>query len=430
MIGRSPTIHPGDVRLVHAVVPPAKHPLWQLRNVVVFSKSPVGRPLQSMLSGGDLDGDLYTIYQDPHLYPKRIESPGRYKNVPPRSLPKSCTHYDLADFFVDYIINDQVGLVSTFHLHISDRSELHSLDPDCIKLAQLHAKAVDYRKTGQAVHRKEVPMPPFNAKKPDFLAQRPAGPNIYASPRALGQLYRAIPEQITDTPFSTQPAWARGESNPSALSKILKCSGKSDDILSILSTLAQKYPQIMPEGLRLVQMQEHFRPLLETFVFELSKLAAWIPESRTETEWLSEEEILIGTQVMACKAKQLKRRQERLTSSTAELFPILRAQLQLIAGNNRVETGTIRPDTRQTQSSVNGKGKSAANIPGKDETLHFAGYAQVMPAEPQRRPAPRIVVVDGERVVLRERHDPAGSPSPWSDDSDTEYGSTTTLPSA
>lgn len=284
MVGRSPTIHPGDVRVVSAVKPQPGHPLLQLRNVIVFSKSPFGRPLQSILSGGDLDGDIYTIYEDKDLFPTRTESPGQYKSVPPRSLARPCTFEDLADFFVDYVINDQVGLVSTFHLHIADTSPLHSLDPDCIKLAQLHAKAVDYRKTGQAVHRRDVPMPPFNSPRPDFLAQRPAGPGIYSSTRALGKLFRAIPEQSTDTPYGSQPAWSRGETSQSALSRILKQPGKADDIVLILTTLAEKFPQIKPKGLRLVQMQVQFRPLLTSFVYHLSRLAAWIPESRIEAE--------------------------------------------------------------------------------------------------------------------------------------------------
>lgn len=421
MIGRSPTIHPGDVRIVTAVKPPPTHPLRQLRNVVVFNKHPHGRPLQSMLSGADFDGDIFTIYEDKQLFPKQMASPGVYKNTPPRALARPCTFEDLADFFVDFVINDQIGLVSTFHLHIADQSELHSLDPDCVKLAQLHAKAVDYRKTGQAVHRKDVPMPPLNSLRPDFLAQRPVGQGIYASSRALGKLFRAIPEHTTDTPFGAQPSWAtETQGKQSALSSILKQPGKADDIVDILTMLTQKFPQIMPEGLRLKQMQAHYRPLLSSFVSHLSRLAAWIPESRTETEWLSEEEILVGTQVMATKAKQLKRRQERLTASTAELFPTLRAQLLLIASDDTVETSTIRP-TQDTDAGGRNKGKSkstgSTTIPGREraETVHFTGYVQLV-KEPVRKPQARIVVVDGERVLLKEKPGASGTHSPQSDD--------------
>lgn len=269
-------------------------------------------------------------------------------------------------------------------------------------------------------------MPPFGTPRPDFLAQRPAGPGIYPSTRALGQLFRAIPEQQTDTPFGAQPSWNGGD-RQSALSNILKQPGKSDDLLAILSALAQKYPQIMPQGLRLVQMQEPFRPLMLSFVYHLSRLAAWIPESRTETEWLSEEEILIGTQVMATKAKQLKRRQERLTASTAELFPILKAQMQLIASDESVITSTIRPSTTEERdadvravpgSAPSAKKKAKGKSKAQDEPegiKHFVGYTQL--AEPPQRST--IIVVNGERVVLREKPSASGTPrSPWSDDRD------------
>lgn len=307
---------------------------------------------------------------------------------------------------------------------------MHSFDPDCIKLAQLHAKAVDYRKTGQAVHRRDVPMPPFGVSRPDFLCQRPAGPGIYPSSRALGQLFRAIPEQLTDMPHGPQPAWIN-EGRQSALSDILRQPGKSDDILSILTILAQKYPQIMPEGLQLEAFKEPFWPLLASFVYHLSRLAAWIPESRTETEWLSEEEILVGTQVMAAKAQQLKRRQERLTASTSELFPILKAQMQLLAEDENVKTSTIMmtggenqpvnqlPRTVPGAGPSNGKGKGKAVAPptmptGRDGTVHFSGLTRLV--ETPRRA--KIAVVDGERVVLRAQTSTTNTPAGWSDDED------------
>lgn len=59
-VTRSPAMHPGDVQLVQAVEPPKNSPLWDLTNCVVFS-SKGERDLPSMLSGGDLDGDLFNI---------------------------------------------------------------------------------------------------------------------------------------------------------------------------------------------------------------------------------------------------------------------------------------------------------------------------------------------------------------------------------
>lgn len=60
VVTRSPALHPGDIQLVNAVDVPQHSPLRQLSNVVVFSKWGA-RDLPSMLSGGDLDGDLYNV---------------------------------------------------------------------------------------------------------------------------------------------------------------------------------------------------------------------------------------------------------------------------------------------------------------------------------------------------------------------------------
>ena len=57
---------------------------------------------------------------------------------------------DGVDFFLDYISSDLVGIIATRHLQIADQEYLGTLHPDCLKLAQLHSKAVDYPKTGYA----------------------------------------------------------------------------------------------------------------------------------------------------------------------------------------------------------------------------------------------------------------------------------------
>jgi len=68
---QSPALHPDDVQLVQAVILPQSSALWNLRNCIVFSQNGL-RDLPSMLSGGDLDGDLYNIIYDEQLMGKRI----------------------------------------------------------------------------------------------------------------------------------------------------------------------------------------------------------------------------------------------------------------------------------------------------------------------------------------------------------------------
>jgi len=64
-------MHPGDVQVVNAVNVPEHSPLKQLRNVVVFSQHGA-RDIPSMLSGGDLDGDLYSKSETRERQDRRV----------------------------------------------------------------------------------------------------------------------------------------------------------------------------------------------------------------------------------------------------------------------------------------------------------------------------------------------------------------------
>lgn len=202
LIGRSPTVDPGDVAMVNCVQPPKGHPLLQLRNVIVFDTCSRSQPLPSRLGGGDLDGDLYTIYDDARLYPT-IPQPDViiHTKTDPRCVAHECGPHDLAFFFADFMLNDIIGLVSYLHLRISDDSDLGSNDEDCKTLAKLHSVAVDFKKSGVPVPRDDLPVVHGHCV-PDFLAQgeKREGQLVYPSSKALGYLFRAVSWNETDTP--------------------------------------------------------------------------------------------------------------------------------------------------------------------------------------------------------------------------------------
>ena len=326
LIGRSPTIHPGDTRMITAVVPPKSHPLHQLRNVIVFSCKGEGRSLPSMLGGGDLDGDIYSLYEEPLLFPDRNLSPGEYKQATDKQLNRRTTVEDLADFFTDYMINDQLGIVSHLHLFISDVSELHSFDPDCRKLAQLHSMAVDFVKTGQPVRRRDMPPVPPGLSRPDYLAQNDNLPGVYRSKRALGYLYREINWRSTDMPKGPTQLWTETDANG-----VPVVTTKESDYVMVLELLAKRHPYVRPPTPQdVVALGERYRPLLESFVYHLSRVAAWVPENQSTGDWLSEEEIVLGTPVMKTSSK-LTRWLDKLQSVTSELVPILKHQLTAIS---------------------------------------------------------------------------------------------------
>ncbi|EGP83253.1 RNA-directed RNA polymerase [Zymoseptoria tritici IPO323] len=222
IVTRSPAMHPGDVQIVNAVDVPQGSPLRQLSNVVVFSQHG-DRDLPSMLSGGDLDGDIYNVIWLPQLVPEVTYDAADYPKVPTEELDRDVNRKDMSDFFVKFMESDQLGMICTAHLQIADQRERGVLDPDCIKLSAMASTAVDFSKTGIPVNLAQ--MPRYDRCKPDFMAPSPRvivseqgyiafededededvafegidterrSYRFYRSDKALGHLFRAIDER-------------------------------------------------------------------------------------------------------------------------------------------------------------------------------------------------------------------------------------------
>lgn len=159
LITRSPALHPGDIQYVEMVTPPKGHPLLQLRNCIVFSQQG-SRDLPSKLSGGDLDGDLYSIIWDPDAVPKRHFEPADYPRANPEPLDREVSQEDMADFFIDFMKSDVLGLIANRHQIYADMRDTGTTDPECINLAEMHSSAVDYSKTGIPVEAHRIPKAP------------------------------------------------------------------------------------------------------------------------------------------------------------------------------------------------------------------------------------------------------------------------------
>lgn len=159
LVTRSPALHPGDIQYVNMRTPPPGHPLRNLRNCIAFSQRG-HRDLPSMLSGGDLDGDLYNIIWDKAAAPKRTFKAADYPRVTPEPLGRPVERKDMANWFVDFMKSDVLGLIATRHLILSDQDPVGTLGKDCLKLAGLHSTAVDFSKTGVAVEPRDIPKAP------------------------------------------------------------------------------------------------------------------------------------------------------------------------------------------------------------------------------------------------------------------------------
>ena len=116
-----------------------------LPNIELFTK---------WCAGGDLDGDFYTVIWDKELIPPRTCDPAEYPK--PRVKQKKVLEYpkDVANFFVDYMALDVIGLIDTSWRACAELNGLDASIGKCRELAALHAIAIDFAKTGNVQIRK------------------------------------------------------------------------------------------------------------------------------------------------------------------------------------------------------------------------------------------------------------------------------------
>lgn len=199
LVGRNPSLHPGDLRVVQAVNVPALH---HLRDVVVFPLNGE-RDIPSMCSGGDLDGDDFFVIWDQNLRPPEWNcEPMNYKAPKPRELDKPVEITDLMKFFVRFMKNDALPTIAHNHLAQSDLNVDSVKNPKCLQLAALHSKAVDYVKTGEPA---QMPKALRVRRWPHFMEKKHKSKDqIYHSDKILGQLYDKV-ETVNFIPQWQEP---------------------------------------------------------------------------------------------------------------------------------------------------------------------------------------------------------------------------------
>ncbi|KAG6545755.1 hypothetical protein Mapa_012716 [Marchantia paleacea] len=93
---------------------------------------------------------------------------------------------DIQKFFVDYMVNDNLGFISNAHVVHCDREPEKARSPKCLELAQLASMAVDFPKTGVPAI---IPWYLRPREYPDFMEKEHKA--TYVSNGVLGKLYRA-----------------------------------------------------------------------------------------------------------------------------------------------------------------------------------------------------------------------------------------------
>ncbi|CAE6500268.1 unnamed protein product [Rhizoctonia solani] len=324
LVTRSPVIHPGDAQVVWAIgEPPEDSPFYgegnNLPNLVVFS-SRGDRPIPNMLGGGDLDGDLYNLISLPELIPRYRYSPANYPTPRSKKIGRPSTIEDVADFMVEYICHDALGMIATNHLVIASTSDLRARDENCIVNAELHSKAVDFVKTGYYVANHEIRKAKYDkhhdpmtglGQKPDWQAGhgRDAGDGrYYECESVLGKLFRAV-----DLPVG----------NPARQSDI-----KEQVPIAIRNCVAShvaKYKDEIQATFGSPDTVTFVQSLLSRYTAELNHICVAHTISSESAERVTEIEVMLGTNLEVNSKPNLI---ERMKSLTRNLANSIRYQLK------------------------------------------------------------------------------------------------------
>jgi len=195
-VTKCPCLHPGDIRLLNFKKYDPNKPqtkIYQIfeeyENVLIFP-SKGKRPHPNEISGSDLDGDEYFVFYDSDLCRIKPVEPMDYSDNT-KSIEKSnITRKDVIEFFANYSINSNLGLIADAHMAHSDRRGAN--DPICIQLAKKFALSVDAPKTGAKVTLDEE-----NGENPEefphFMSEKA---KKYTSRNVLGKLHDQILEYI------------------------------------------------------------------------------------------------------------------------------------------------------------------------------------------------------------------------------------------
>ncbi|KAI4936303.1 hypothetical protein J4E85_001632 [Alternaria conjuncta] len=229
VLARNPSLHPGDLRVVRAVDVPGLH---HLKNVVVLPQNG-DRDLANMCSGGDLDGDDYMVLWDPDLIPQNINMPAMdFTAEKPVETDDPITAAHIGEFFVSYMKNDTLGQIAHAHLAHADRQADGVNDDQCLALAELHSKAVDFPKSGLPAEMTRELRPHM---WPHFMEKKHLPESkIYHSRKVLGILYDQV--QLVDF----KPQWE----NPFD-KRVLEAFELGDEVLTKAAGIKISYDEAL-----------------------------------------------------------------------------------------------------------------------------------------------------------------------------------------
>ncbi|ROV93253.1 hypothetical protein VPNG_09550 [Cytospora leucostoma] len=190
VVGRNPSLHAGDVRVVQAVdVPELRH----LKNVVVFPQKG-DRDIPSMCSGGDLDGDDYFVFWDKRLIPTEWDHPpmdhDANSGIAMVDSTKDVSIEDVIRFFAQYMKNDSLGAIATAHFAQADQVGVKHPKSKASEIKSAYDIAMR-RLMGQH----EAPVTEFEIWS-TFILSKPRVGNDYKLQENMGREVSALKERF------------------------------------------------------------------------------------------------------------------------------------------------------------------------------------------------------------------------------------------
>lgn len=165
--------------------------------------------------------------------------------------------------------------------------KLGTLDPDCLKLAEMHSWAVDYPKNGNRVDIRDMPRSLIKFK-PDWdkaEEDTPRSSDYYESDRALGHLFRNI--VLEDMPNTLHQPEGKVEVQP---------------ISKVLWQFVRRHLPELPGQTRMPWIESLYVAYREELTYMSSTYSlSPVPGSR-----LREEELVIGTILGKCTQRRYR----------------------------------------------------------------------------------------------------------------------------
>lgn len=206
-----------------------------------------------------------------------------------------------------------------------DVPKLGTLDPDCLTLAGMHSRAVDYPKNGNKVDIRHMPKslikfkPDWNKAEED--AQRTS--DYYMSDRALGHLYRNI--TLEDMP-DVLPQHQGGDA-------------EAHPIFKVLDPLVRRYLPGSSGHTPMTQIDSVF----VTYREELMYISGTFSLSKAPGARLREEELVIGTILAKGTQKQYRKsRLQAMKENVGFLVQDVKEQLVGRLEDQNLEDGALR----------------------------------------------------------------------------------------